>query len=57
MSTNTAKPAFFFGWYVVGVSLFIALVAVSFVLTTLDSATRLLRYNIQEVSETLACRS
>ena len=32
---------------------FIALVAVSFALTTLDSATRLLRYNIQEVSETL----
>jgi carbon starvation protein len=32
---------------------FIALVAVSFALTTLDSATRLLRFNIQEVSETL----
>ena len=32
---------------------FIALVAVSFALTTLDSATRLLRYNIQEVSETV----
>ena len=32
---------------------FIALVAVSFALTTLDSATRLLRYNIQEVAETL----
>jgi len=32
---------------------FIALVAVSFALTTLDSSTRLLRYNIQEVSETL----
>jgi len=28
VSTNAAKPAFFFGWYVVGVSLFIALVAV-----------------------------
>ena len=34
-------------------SAFIALVAVSFALTTLDSATRLLRYNLQEVSETL----
>jgi carbon starvation protein len=33
---------------------FIALVAVSFALTTLDSATRLLRYNIEEVGETLA---
>jgi carbon starvation protein len=32
---------------------FIALVAVSFALTTLDSATRLLRYNIEEVSETI----
>ena len=32
---------------------FIALVAVSFALTTLDSGTRLLRYNISEVSETL----
>jgi carbon starvation protein len=32
---------------------FVALVAVSFALTTLDSATRLLRYNIEEVSETL----
>lgn len=32
---------------------FIALVAVSFALTTLDSATRLLRYNISEISETL----
>jgi carbon starvation protein len=34
-------------------SAFVALVAVSFALTTLDSATRLLRYNIEEVSETL----
>lgn len=32
---------------------FVALVAVSFALTTLDSGTRLLRYNIQEVSETI----
>lgn len=32
---------------------FIALIAVSFALTTLDSATRLLRYNISEISETL----
>jgi len=32
---------------------FVALVAVSFALTTLDSATRLLRYNIEEVAETL----
>lgn len=32
---------------------FVALVAVSFALTTLDSGTRLLRYNIQEISETL----
>jgi len=32
---------------------FVALVAVSFALTSLDSATRLLRYNIEEVSETL----
>ena len=32
---------------------FFALIAVSFALTTLDSATRLLRYNICEISETL----
>lgn len=32
---------------------FVALVAVSFALTTLDSATRLLRYNIEEISETI----
>jgi carbon starvation protein len=32
---------------------FVALVAVSFALTTLDSGTRLLRYNIQEISDTL----
>jgi carbon starvation protein len=32
---------------------FIAVVVVSFALTTLDSATRLLRYNIAEVSETV----
>ena len=31
---------------------FVALVAVSFALTTLDSATRLLRFNIEEMSET-----
>lgn len=32
---------------------FVALVAISFALTTLDSGTRLLRFNITEVSETL----
>jgi carbon starvation protein len=32
---------------------FIAVVVVSFALTTLDSATRLLRYNIGEISETI----
>ena len=32
---------------------FIAVVVVSFALTTLDSATRLLRYNIAEISETV----
>lgn len=32
---------------------FIALVAVSFALTTLDSATRLLRYNIEEIAESV----
>ncbi len=32
---------------------FVALVAISFALTTLDSATRLLRFNIAEMSETL----
>ncbi len=32
---------------------FMALVAVSFALTTLDSATRILRYNIEEISESL----
>ena len=32
---------------------FVALVAVSFALTTLDSATRLLRFNIEEVGETV----
>ncbi len=32
---------------------FIALVAISFALTTLDSATRLLRFNISEMGETL----
>jgi len=34
-------------------STFIAVVVVSFALTTLDSATRLLRYNIAEISETI----
>lgn len=32
---------------------FVALVAISFALTTLDSATRLLRFNIAEISETV----
>jgi carbon starvation protein len=32
---------------------FIALVAVSFALTSLDSGTRLLRYNIEEIAETI----
>ncbi len=32
---------------------FIAVIVVSFALTTLDSATRLLRYNIEEMAETL----
>jgi carbon starvation protein len=32
---------------------FVALVAVSFALTTLDSGTRLLRYNIEEISHTI----
>lgn len=32
---------------------FVALIAVSFALTSLDSATRLLRYNFEEVAETL----
>ena len=32
---------------------FVALVAVSFALTTLDSATRILRYNIEEISESI----
>jgi carbon starvation protein len=32
---------------------FIALMAVSFAMTTISSATRLLRYNIQEISETV----
>ena len=32
---------------------FVALVAVSFALTTLDSATRLLRFNIEEIAETV----
>ena len=32
---------------------FIALVAISFALTTLDSATRLLRYSVEEVAETV----
>ena len=36
---------------------FVALVAISFGLTTLDSGTRLLRFNISEISETLRMRS
>lgn len=35
---------------------FVALVAISFALTTLDSATRLLRFNIAEIGETLNVR-
>ena len=35
---------------------FIAMVVVSFALTTLDSATRLLRFNISEIGETLGLR-
>ena len=35
---------------------FIAVVVVSFALTTLDSATRLLRFNISEIGETLGLR-
>ena len=35
---------------------FIAVVVVSFALTTLDSATRLLRFNISEIGETLGWR-
>lgn len=37
-------------------SAFIAVIVVSFALTTLDSATRLLRYNIEEIGETLQLR-
>ena len=36
---------------------FVAVVVVSFALTTLDSATRLLRFNISEIGETLRCRA
>jgi carbon starvation protein len=36
---------------------FIALVVVSFALTTLDSATRLLRFNISEIGETLGIKA
>lgn len=35
---------------------FVAVVVVSFALTTLDSATRLLRYNVEEISETLGIK-
>jgi carbon starvation protein len=35
---------------------FVALVVVSFALTSLDSATRLLRYNVTEISETLGLK-
>ena len=37
-------------------SSFVAVVVVSFALTTLDSATRLLRYNIEELSETVGIK-
>jgi carbon starvation protein len=36
---------------------FVALVAISFALTTLDSATRLLRFNISEMGETIGARA
>lgn len=36
---------------------FVAVVVVSFALTTLDSATRLLRFNISEIGETLGLRA
>jgi carbon starvation protein len=36
---------------------FVAVVVVSFALTTLDSATRLLRFNISEIGETLGVRA
>ena len=35
---------------------FVALIAISFALTTLDSATRLLRFNISEIGESLGVR-
>lgn len=35
---------------------FVALIAVSFALTTLDSATRLLRYNVEEIAETFGAQ-
>ncbi len=38
-------------------SSFVAVVVVSFALTTLDSATRLLRYNIEELAETIGIRT
>mgnify|MGYP002278181087 CR=1 FL=1 len=37
-----------------GGKIFISLVAVSFAMTTLDSGTRLLRYNIEEIADSLA---
>lgn len=37
-------------------SAFVAVVVVSFALTTLDSATRLLRYNIEEIAQTLSIK-
>ena len=36
---------------------FVAVLVVSFALTTLDSATRLLRYNVSEIGETVGLRS
>ena len=35
---------------------FIAVVVVSFALTTLDSATRLLRYNVEEIAQSMGLR-
>jgi carbon starvation protein len=40
-----------------GARTFIAVIVVSFALTTLDSATRLLRFNIEEIGQTLRVRA
>jgi carbon starvation protein len=62
VSGGTALPnfirggAFFleqFGLSAELASSFVAVIVVSFALTTLDSATRLLRYNVEEISESL----